>query len=207
MIEGGVGRVEIFGFFRSDFGRDLSAIKFLLPCFCEGFVHVSPDDQGIGGLPGLWFVFEELEFDGEIILVLFDKFVDTAGIGFHDGAGFLVKEGGVAFCGRAEAEGAKVLVYRDGLRAEDFRELAASDSAQEVHLPETILGHDVTLGFGHIAEGGCADVGDAPYVALDSDLILQARKRSGAVHLWERTEEKPPCKAATEENEKCQEPT
>jgi hypothetical protein len=139
--------------------------------------------------------------------MLLDKLVDAAGVGFHDGAGFLVEQSSVAFGGGAEAESAEAFVYGNGNGAEDFRELATSNAAEEVHLPETVLRHDVALGFRHIGERGCADVRDAPDVAVNGDLILQAGQRGCAVHLRERAKKKPPCKAATDESEKCQKPT
>ena len=139
--------------------------------------------------------------------MLLDKFVDAAGVGVHDGAGLFVEESGVAFGDRAEAESAEVFVHGNRERTEDFGKLAAGDSAKQVHLPETVLRHDIALGFRHVGERRCADVGDAPDVAVNRDLILQAGERSGAVHLRKRVKEEPPREAATDEDKKCQEPS
>jgi len=128
----------------------LGAAEFFFPRFGESFVHVSADDEGVGGLPGLRLVFEEFKFDRKIVPVLLDEFVHSAGVGFHDDTGFFVEERGIAFRGRAEAEKPEMLVDGDGTGPKDFRELAAGNAAEQIHLPEAILGHDVALGFGHV---------------------------------------------------------
>jgi len=150
MVESGVDGEKVFGFFRADAGRDLGAVDFFFPGFCERLVHVGANRERVGGLPGLRLVFEELEFDRKIVLVLFDEFVHAARVGVHDGAGFFVQERDVAFGGGAEADNAEMFVDGDGGGTKNFRELTASDAAEQVHLPETILGHDVALGFSHV---------------------------------------------------------
>jgi hypothetical protein len=81
-------------------------------------------------------------------------------------------------------------VERDG--AENLGELAASDSTEEIHLPQTVLGHDVALSFDHVFHGICADVRDAPVVALDDDVLLEARESDGAVEPGKRAIDEPP---------------
>jgi hypothetical protein len=99
-----------------------------------------------------------------------------------------------------------MLIHRNSNGTEDFRELATGDAAEKVHLPETVLGHDVALGFGHVGKRRCANVGDAPGIAIDGDLMLQARQSSGAVNLRKRPEKEPPCKTAADKDDKSQKP-
>ena len=207
MIESGFNRKKVLGFFGADSSGDLRAVEFLFPGFGEGFIHVGTDDERVGGLPGLRLVFEEFEFDGEIPLVLFDEFIDATGVGFHDDARLFVKQGGVAIGGGTKAKKAEMLVNGKSNGAEDFGELTAGDAAEQIHLPQAILRHDVALGFGHVGERGGANVRDAPDVAVDGDLILQPGERGGAVDLRQGTEEKPPGQAATGKDQKSQKPT
>ena len=207
MIESGVHGEKIFCFFGADAGGDQSAIEFFFPGLSEGFIHVAADGERVGGLPGLRPVLEKFELNGEIVLVLVNEAVDATRVGVHDGARFVVEESGVAFGRWAEAKQTEMLVYGDGRGAEDFRELATGNAAEEIHLPEAVLSHDVALRFRHIGEGSGADMGDAPGVAFDYDLGLQAGKGSGAVQLRERTKEEPPGEAAGYENEQSQNPT
>ena len=86
--------------------------------------------------------------------------------------------------------------------AKNFRELTASDAAEQIHLPEAVLGHDVALGFGHVGQRRGADMRDAPDVAIDGNRVLQTWKRSGAVDLRKGAKKKPPCETAADENEK-----
>ena len=58
MIHGGVRRKEIFGAFRADAVGDFGAVELFLPGVGKGLIHVTGNDQGIGGLPGLWLVFQ-----------------------------------------------------------------------------------------------------------------------------------------------------
>src|SRR5215467_14172957 len=138
--------------------------------------------------------------------MLLDEFVDAASVGFHGRARFFVKETGVTFGSGAKTERAEVLVDRNGARAENFGKLAARRAPQKVHLPQTILGQDVPLGFSHVGERSSADMRDAPDVAVYSHLILQAGERCCTVHLRERAKEKPPSEGAADEYQKCQKP-
>lgn len=115
--------------------------------------------------------------------MLLDEDVDAARVGFHQRAGVFVHRGEVTFGGAREAEGAELFVGFQSEGADDFGELAARGAAHEVELPETILRHDVALGFDGVGERGGADVRDAPVVALDGDFFLEAGEGDGAVEL------------------------
>ena len=52
-------------------------------------------------------------------------------------------------------------------------------------MPEAILRHDVALYFDHIFDRAGADVGDAPVIAFDNDVFLQAREIETAIELRE----------------------
>src|SRR5215467_6821512 len=80
-------------------------------------------------------------------------------------------------------------------------------TAKQVHLPETILGHDVALSLGHVGQRGRAHVRNAPDITFHRDRTLQAGKGCGAVDLRKGTKEEPPDHAAASQDEKCQEPT
>ena len=116
--------------------------------------------------------------------MLFDEMIYAAGVGVENGAGCVGSiEAIVAVRGASETEGAELLVNVEGSGAQDFGELAASDATQEIHLPEAVLRHDVALGFDHVFDGICANVGDAPVIALDDDVFLEAWESDGAVEL------------------------
>ncbi len=85
----------------------------------------------------------------------------------------------------------------------NFRELATTDATKQIHLPESVLGHYVALRFDQISETGCANVRDAPDVALDSYFSFQSGKGKRAVNLWERPINEPPkAEAAQKQNDR-----
>ncbi len=94
--------------------------------------------------------------------------------------------------------GAEILVDREGGWAQDLGELSASDAAQQIHLPETVLGHDVALGLGQVFDGIGANVRHAPAVALDDHFFLQTRQRRAAIQLRQRLVHQPPNESASE---------
>jgi len=172
MVESGVNGIKISGFFRADAGCDLGTVDFFFPRFGERFVHVGANDERIGRLPGLRLVFEELEFDRKIGVMLLDEFVHAARVGVHDSAGFFVQESDVVLGGGAKAENAEMFVDGYGGGAQNLRELTASDAAEQIHLPEAVLCHDVALRFGHVSQRRSADVRNAPDVAIDGNRTL-----------------------------------
>ncbi|HZC66781.1 MAG TPA: hypothetical protein VE545_09425, partial [Candidatus Dormibacteraeota bacterium] len=155
--------------------------------------------NGIGGLPGARFIFEKRKFDGEAILVRLDKAIYAARVGVNDAADFGVHLCDVALGGAIESEGTKTLV--DGKRSvpENFGELTERGTAKEIHLPQAILGHDVAFGFDHVFYGAGVDVWDAPNVAFDGDVLLQAKNLNGTVKLREGAINEPPGNAANEQ--------
>src|SRR5205085_2180008 len=106
---------------------------------------------------------------------------------FKDTSCRRVHEPEIPFCGATKTERAELLVDTDRRGPENFGQLPATHPAQQIHLPEPILRHDVALRLGHVFDGGGADVGDAPAIAFDDHVFLQARKINVAVELRKRT--------------------
>src|SRR5207249_12175677 len=104
----------------------------------------------VGRLPRFGLVAEKREFKRKTFLMMRDKLIHAARVGFHHLAGFGVHERGVALSGASKSVGAELFV--DGKRpgAENLRKLPAGEAAEQVHLPETILRHDVALRLGQI---------------------------------------------------------
>ncbi len=82
--------------------------------------------------------------------MLLDEPVHAARIGVHDFGGLRFEEGGFAVRGAAEAVSAKFPVDGDGYGSKNLRKLASRKAPQQVHLPEAVLRHDVTLGLHEI---------------------------------------------------------
>src|SRR5260370_29878581 len=124
---------------------DFRAIQFSLPGIGQSAVHVARNRQRVGRLPGLWLVTEKRKFQREILLVLLDKLIHAAGIGFHHLARFRVEECGIALRSAGKTVCSKLFVDGKRSRAQYFRELSAVDAAKEIHLPEAALRHYLTL--------------------------------------------------------------
>jgi len=124
--------------------------------------------------------------------VLFNKAVDAARVRFHQGALRRLHQRDVPFRRPAKAEGAKLLVDIQGRRTEDLGELAASYSAQQIHLPQTVLGHDIALRFDHIFYGTRADMRNAPTISFDKHVLLQTGYADRALQLRKWPVHEPP---------------
>ena len=75
-----------------------------------------------------------------------------------------------------EAKSAKLLINIDGRCPKNFRKLPPRHASQQIHLPQPVLRHDVTLRLDHIFDGACANVRHAPVIAFDDHIFLQPWK-------------------------------
>jgi len=184
--------VEIPGAIRADELLDFGAVELAFPSAGQRLVHVTGDDERIGGLPGLGSVMEKRKFERKIVLVGGEEGVDAASVSGEKGAGVVVEGGEFAIGDAAEAEGAEGFIGFEGERADDFRELAARGAAEQVELEEAVLGHDVALGFYGVFERSGADMRDTPVVAIYGDWRFEAGNLERAVELRKGTVEKIP---------------
>ncbi len=141
---------KVFRTVRADVGGDDGAIEFAFPEIAQSTVKVSGNEQAVRWLPVSRLIAQKRKFQRKVVLVLLDEFVDAAGVGFEHKARFWIEEGGVAFGGAGEAVGSKLFVDEKSPGAQDFRELAAGRAAEQIHLPEAVLRHDVALGLREI---------------------------------------------------------
>jgi hypothetical protein len=137
-------------------------------------------------------VAEKRKFQREICFVLGDELIYAAGVGFQNFARFGIEKGGVALGGTCEAVGAKTLIDLESSGSQDFGELTACGAAEEIHLPEAILRHNVALGFRQVFYGCGADVRHAPAIPFDGDFLAEAGEGSAASDLRERAVDEPP---------------
>ena len=79
----------------------------------------------------------------------------------------------------------------DELRPENGGQIAGSVAPGHVHLPETVLGSDVTLGEEKIGQVGGGDVGNAERVVGHDDGTCQSGKMNRAVYLRQRRPHRP----------------
>ncbi len=115
--------------------------------------------------------------------MLGDELIYAAGVSFQNFARFGIEKGGVALGGTGEAVGTKTLIDLEGSGSQDFGELTARGTAEEIHLPQAILRHDVALGFREVLYGCGANVRDAPAIPFDGDFLAEAGQGSAAIDL------------------------
>src|SRR5438270_8107050 len=107
-----------------------------------------------------------------MIAMLLDEMIHTARVSLQERARIRVHGSQFTICYARKLHGAEVFVDGQGGFAEDLAKLSASHMTQQIHLPQAILGHDVTSSLGQIVQGICANVGYTPAVALDGHLFL-----------------------------------
>ncbi len=124
--------------------------------------------------------------------MLLDELIYAAGIRFYHLARFGIEERGAALSSAGEAVRSKLLV--DGKRsgAQNFRKLPAGHAAEQIHLPEAVLRHDVALRFREIFHGRGPDVRHSPAITFDGGFLLETGQGRAPVELWQRTVDKPP---------------
>ena len=136
---------QIASALRSHFFCDPLAIQFFLPSGGQGSIHVQADQVRIGGSPRARLVSQRDKLQRKLFSALHDIFIYPARVGFQQSADFWRRICGGTFGGLTHAEGSAAFVEIQGDGAEDLREIAGGGPAQQVHLPEAVLGHHVTL--------------------------------------------------------------
>ena len=86
----------------------------------------------------------------------------------------------------AEAEHAHLPVLREGVRAEELRQLPGGQPARQVHLEKPVLRVHEARGEGEIEAVGCLDGGHAAGIALDAHGGGKARHAKLAVETRQR---------------------
>ena len=138
------------------------------------------DGQAVPGLPGFGGDAGDGALNGPGGVAA-DKGVDAGGVGVQHRAGagaggVVVGAGGVL-----QAEAAHLPVGAEGRFAGDFGPASHGAAAVVFHGPEAVLGGDEALGEPGVVFVGRPGVGDAPGVAPDLDIAMQAGQGNGAV--------------------------
>src|SRR6267142_5211299 len=118
-----------------------------------------------------------------MVATLLDEVIHAARVGLQEGARIGVHGSQFTIRDAPKLHGAEVFVDCQSRFAEDLAKLSASHMTQQIHLPQAILGHDVTLSFGQIVHGICSNVRYAPTIALYSHLFLKAGYDNVSVRL------------------------
>ena len=124
--------------------------------------------------------------------MLLDKTIYAARVRFKNSSRYRIDESVVAFRGAAETKCAELLVNIDRSGAKNFRKLATRDASQQIHLPQPVLRHHVTLRLRHVFDGTRANMRHAPLIALHDHIFLQSLERDVAVELRQRTIDESP---------------
>ena len=105
-----------------------------------------------------------------------------------------------------QSERAKIFVNLQRSLTQNLGKLPARHPPQQIHLPQPILCHDVTLGLGQILDRSGANVRHAPSVAVHRNLLLKAGKANASLELWQRAVDKPPGQRGSKNNENPKKP-
>ena len=139
----------------------------------EAVGHIAGHAQGVGAGEGPWLDAQQVELHRHGALGL--ELVDAVQVGQQRlGRGQRgVQFGGIAVGVFADAQGAEQAVGFQQRAAEDFRQLAAGQAAQDFHLEQAILGVDEAQGAVHIQFMLGLDMRHAPLIEIHQHLRLQ----------------------------------
>ena len=118
--------------------------------------------------------------------MLVDVGIDPGGIGFKVSALSRIHAGHHAFRNLTQAENALLAIILDVLRAENHGEIAGSEAPRHVHLPETVLRSDISLGKEEVAQVGSGDVRYAQRIVSDNYRSDESGQANGAISLRQR---------------------
>src|SRR5271166_1575581 len=152
--------------------QDLPVIPMI-----EELGHREANQQRVFNRPHMRCVGEKAELHRQGLGVLGDVCVHPVGIGLKLRVLHRVHGCDDLLCRLAKAEDTLSAVHTDEVGAEDHREIAGSIAACHVHLPEPLLGSDVTLGKEEIVEICC---GDGRYAQLSRKWTAPSRKTMSA---------------------------
>jgi len=152
MVTPGDGWVEVADQVLRETGGQGFAVELYGEGVGEVLRHHEGDEEGVARSPGGRLIVEEMEFQGEMGLLERDGGVDTGGVAL-EGVELVGWEGGDgAVGGGAELEGSLEAVVGEERWAEDLGEGAGGVAAEGVHLPESVLCGDETLGDEEVVE-------------------------------------------------------
>jgi hypothetical protein len=106
--------------------------------------------------------------------------VDAAGIGFEHRAGRGRQTGEIALRGAGHIEPPRQRIRSDTCGTVPLSPAAEHAAAGGIHLPETILGMDISLRKEGVRRCARADMRNAPGIAMDVDAPFETAQRDGA---------------------------
>ena len=145
--------------------------------------HLRGDHRRVFRQPGLRGVAQDAELKRQVIAMRVDVGIDATRVVFKAhaifwGEGFQSLAGGCA-----QSKDALFFVALQQIGTQDFREFSRGVAAHAVHLPETVLSGDITLGEEQVVEIGGFDGGDAVIVSNDRHRRGEAGDRERSIEL------------------------
>ena len=128
------------------FGRDALPRELHVEVGIQRLHHHQADGNRIHAAPGLGAIDEQLELRRQRIPMRGDEEVDAAGVVVQAGAVGRGQAGVDAPSRIAKLEYALHLIVPDERGSEDLRQFAVGVAAQNVHLPQAVLGGHIALG-------------------------------------------------------------
>ncbi len=141
-----VGRQQLLGPLLTQSLDQLRPEQLVTPIAPQVPGHDFAPDEAVQGFPRLGRVTQDPEFQGEVPPMALDEGVDPLRVSPKGAQCLLVGQGQVGGRRAGQAERAQEAICLEGRLAEHFRQAAMPNTAVEIHLPQPVLGVDITLG-------------------------------------------------------------
>ena len=124
--------------------------------------------------------------------MLLDEPIHAPCISFENLARLWLKSCSLSLRHSAKSQRSKVLINLQRPRSQNLRKLPSRHPPQQIHLPQPVLCHGVSLRLGEVFRRGSPDVRYTPAVAIHHDWLLEAGKGNGSIKLRQRAVNEPP---------------
>ena len=192
MVQRRIADKQISRPFLSHFPDNPLPVQFLLPCGSQRLIHIQADQISVRWSPSPRPVPQRRKFNRQFPAALRNIVVHPARIIFQQRTNFRRSIRRRAFRRLPHSQSAIFPVVSQPHLAKNLRQISARRPPQQIHLPQTVLRHHITLRRHHILQRFRTNPRPPPPLAVHNHAILQPANRYASIQPRQRAPRDPP---------------